>query len=121
MYAGMSNEEIRASGLKELEKINNVSKDVVEWKTWLTGYQFVYPDDSFVWFTDILALKAMSDGNFGVGCILINSEGNIVAQGHNEVFNPYFRSNRHAEMVVMDKFEDTHPDFNGIKGCTLYT
>ena len=117
----MSNEQIRSLGLQELEKINQANKNAIEWRTWLTDYQFVYPDDSFIWFTNILALKAVNDGNFGVGCILIDGNGNIVAQGNNEVLIPYFRSDRHAEMVVMDKFEDTHPDIHEKEGYTIYT
>ena len=117
----MSNEQIRALGLQELERISQINKNAVEWKTWLTDYQFLYTDDSFIWFTNILALKAVDDGNFGVGCILIDGNGNIVSQGNNEVFSPYFRSDRHAEMVVMDKFEDTHPDIHKKEVYTLYT
>ncbi|MCX9076256.1 MAG: nucleoside deaminase [Candidatus Methanoperedens sp.] len=117
----MSNEQIRALGLQELEKISQTNKNAAEWKTWLTDYQFLYRDDSFIGFTNILALKAVDDGNFGVGCILIDGHGNIVAQGNNEVFIPYFRSDRHAEMVVMDKFENTHPDIHEKEGYTLYT
>ncbi len=117
----MSNEQIRALGLQELEKICQANKNAAEWRTWLTDYQFVYPDDSFIWFTNILALKAVDNGNFGVGCILIDGNGNIVAQGNNEVFIPYFRSDRHAEMVVMDKFEDTHSNIHEKEGYTLYT
>ncbi len=69
----------------------------------------------------MLALKGVDSGNFGVGCILVDFHGNVVVQGHNEVFNPYFRSDRHAEMVVMDEFEDTHRDIPKIQGFTLYT
>lgn len=117
----MSNEQIRALGLQELEKISRANKNVAKWKTWLTDYQFVNPDDSFIWFTNILALKAVDDGNFGVGCILTDGNGDIVALGNNEVFIPYFRSDRHAEMVVMDKFEDTNPDVHKREGYTIYT
>lgn len=113
----MHNKKIRALGLQELEKVSSTTK----WKIWLTDYQFVCPDDSFIWLTNILALKAVDNGNFGIGCILIDGFGNIVAYGNNEVFIPYFRSDRHAEMVVMDKFEDTHPYIHKNEVYTLYT
>jgi cytosine deaminase len=119
----MNNELIRQLGLEQLETIGLKYTNVREWKTWLSNYQFntKYPDDRYVWLTCVLALKAVGTGNFGVGCILINAEGNIVAWGHNEVFNPYFRSNRHAEMVVMDKFEDSYQGITSRGGYTLYT
>lgn len=115
------NEHIRALGLHKLEKISHSNKNLAEWKTWLTDYKLKCSDDSFVWFTNILALNAVNDGNFGVGCILINGSGNIVAYGNNEVFMPYFCSDRHAEMVVMDKFEDMYPDIHEKEDYTLYT
>ncbi|MDL5503021.1 MAG: nucleoside deaminase, partial [Candidatus Methanoperedens sp.] len=89
----------------------------------LLDYKFndACPDDKYVWLKNVLALKGVDSGNFGVGCILVDFHGNVVVQGHNEVFNPYFRSDRHAEMVVMDEFEDTHRDIPMIQGFTLYT
>ncbi len=104
----MNDEEIRMSGVKELEEIGFKNKRVRIWKTMLLDYEFdnEYQDDKYIWLTNVLALKAVDSGNFGVGCILVDSSDNIIAEGHNEVFSPYFRSDRHAEMVVMDKFED---------------
>jgi tRNA(Arg) A34 adenosine deaminase TadA len=113
----MHNKKIRALGLQELEKVSSTTK----WKTWLNDYQFACPDDSFIWIANILALKATDNGNFGIGCVLIDGIGNIVTYGSNEIFSPYFRSDRHAEMVVMDKFEDTHPYIHDKDVYTLYT
>lgn len=119
----MKDEVIRTSGSKELEKIGFNNMDVSKMKTYLLDYEFNldYPDDRYVWLTNVLALKAVDAGNFGVGCILVDGRGNVVNQGHNEVFNPYFRSDLHAEMVVMDNFENMHPDFTDMKDHTLYT
>jgi cytosine deaminase len=119
----MTNEQIRESGLRELAKINPENRDTDEFKARLTEYEFdnAYPDDSYIWLADILALEAVNSGNFGVGCILTDVNGNVVVQGHNEVFNPHFRSDRHGEMVVMDEFEDTHQNILNPGGFTLYT
>jgi tRNA(Arg) A34 adenosine deaminase TadA len=119
----MTNERIRKIGLQELAKINPTNKNTYEWKTWLNDYQFnhEYADDKYIWLTNILALRAIVHYNFGVGSVLIDLYGNIVVQGHNEVLNPYFRSDRHAEMVVMDTFEDVHRGINKKKNYILYT
>jgi cytosine deaminase len=119
----MTDERIRESGLRELAKINPENRDIDEFKARLTEYEFdnAYPDDSYIWLADILALGAMNSGNFGVGCVLTDVNGNVVVQGHNEVFNPYFRSDRHGEMVVMDEFEDVHQNILSLEGFTLYT
>jgi tRNA(Arg) A34 adenosine deaminase TadA len=119
----MTKEKIREFGIRELTKIDPKNEGVGKFKTQLMDYQFnnQYADDRYVWLTDVLALKAIDLGNFGIGCILIDINSNVVVQGHNEVFNPYFRSDRHAEMVVMDKFEDTYREFTRLEDYTLYT
>ncbi|MHB8105520.1 MAG: nucleoside deaminase [Dehalococcoidales bacterium] len=119
----MSIESPRQLGLQQLETIISKKDEIKHWKTWLTEYQVNtrFPDDSHVWLTCILALKAVNFGNFGIGCILVNKKGDVVTLGHNEVFYPYFRSDRHAEMVVMDEFEDANPKNTTMKGYTLYT
>jgi tRNA(Arg) A34 adenosine deaminase TadA len=119
----LTHEQIRVFGLQELAKINPKTKAASRLKTWLTDYQFnqEYPDDRYIWLTDVLALRAVDLGNFGVGSILTDDNGNVIFQGHNELFNPYFRSDRHAEMVVMDKFEETHRKITKLEDYTLYT
>jgi cytosine deaminase len=119
----MTGETLRILGLDELKIISIENKDIKFWKDWLAAYDFDarYPDDDYAWLTSVLALKAVNAGNFGIGCVLIDGNGNIVARGHNEVFHPYFRSDRHAEMVVMDEFEDTHHKTASMDGYTLYT
>lgn len=119
----MIKEKIREFGIRELTKIDPKNERVGKFKTQLIDYQFnnQYADDRYIWLTDVLALRAVDSGNFGIGCILIGINGNVVVQGYNEVFNPYFRSDRHAEMVVMDKFEDTYREFTMLEDYTLYS
>ena len=119
----MTDEQIRELGLQGLVKIDPENGRIGKWKTWLKNYRFdqKYPDDSYIWLTDVLALMAVNSGNFGIGSVLIDGSGDVVVQGHNELFNPYFRSDRHGEMVVMDKFEDTNRDATKLEDYTLYT
>jgi hypothetical protein len=58
------------------------------------------------------ALVAALRGNYGVGALLVDPQGTIVARGQNAVFSPYFRSDLHAEMVVMNTFEERHPEID---------
>ncbi|MCP4109616.1 MAG: nucleoside deaminase [Desulfobacteraceae bacterium] len=119
----MTNEQIRETGLQQLDKIVFKSENTGMRKTGLTDYQFnnKYPDDAYIWLTCVLALTAVHYGNFGIGCVLVSADDNVFIQGHNEVFNPYFRSDRHAEMVVMNKFEQMYKKIAGLKNCTLYS
>lgn len=65
------------------------------------------------------ALAAARKGNYGVGAVLVGPGGEIVERGHNLAFEPRFRSDFHAEMVVMNAFEDRFPGLNSMQGYTL--
>lgn len=110
-------------GLALLAQMEPRDNNINRWKEWLGNYQFdtECSDDDYCWLTCALALKSVNSGNFGVGSILVDCAGTIVNWGYNEVFSPYFRSDRHAEMVVVDKFEDLNQDITKLEGYTLYT
>ena len=79
-----------------------------------------YPDDDFALITCEEAFIAVTEGNYGVGSIIVSSSGEILFKGHNQVFHPYFRSDLHAEMVVMNAFEDHYRHISNMKGYKLY-
>jgi tRNA(Arg) A34 adenosine deaminase TadA len=94
------------------------------WKTWLNAYKprAAYPDDPPSLECVKLALAAVEKGNFGIGCVLHDPEGKEAVRGNsNHVFEPYFRSDFHGEMVVLDEFETRFRDVASMKGYTLYT
>jgi len=115
--------DIYKFGFRLLNEIDEKNNDLSKWKEKLSKYKILEDcvDDKYSWVTCILALQAVNLGNFGVGSIIVNKDGEIVTHGHNEVFEPYFRSDNHAEMVVMNKFEKEHKEFNNFKGYVLYT
>lgn len=65
------------------------------------------------------ALEAARCGNYGVGAVLIDPEGDVIERGRNQAFRPRFHSDYHAEMVVMNAFEDHNPDAGNMRGYTL--
>ena len=65
------------------------------------------------------ALAAAGMGNYGVGAVLVDPNGYVVEQGRNSVFFPHFRSDLHAEMVVMNAFEERYPTIDNMRGYTL--
>src|SRR5262249_18485032 len=111
------------TGLRGLTLTPAKVDQVARWRKWLESYQpqAAYPDDAFAKLTCLLALEAVEEGDFGVGGILVDSSGNVVNAGHNLLFKPYFGSDRHAEMVVMDEFEDANQSLTKLVGYTFYT
>jgi cytosine deaminase len=61
------------------------------------------------------ALAAAGMGNYGVGAVLVDPNGKIAEQGRNSVFFPHFRSDLHAEMVVMNAFEERYPAIDNME------
>ena len=66
------------------------------------------------------AAIAASKGTYGVGAVLLDENGKIVVEGHNEVNIEGFRSDLHAEMVVMNKWENEHTE-GGLGKYTLFS
>ena len=79
-----------------------------------------YPDERFSFIACEEAFFALREGNYGVGCVLVGSADEILMRGHNRVFYPYFRSEAHAEMEVMNAAEDRHRDGIAWRHCVLY-
>ncbi len=80
-----------------------------------------HPHDEWVMIALEEAIVGARDGNFAVGAILINADGEVVIRGHNEMFHPYFRSDMHGEMNVITMFEEQYKNFGSVKDFTLVT
>ncbi|HEY7329822.1 MAG TPA: nucleoside deaminase [Gemmataceae bacterium] len=119
----MNHESLRELGQQLLQNLRSVGGSVGHWKDFLANYhpQAQHPDDPNAWLTCILALEGVASDNFGVGAILLDADGQVVAQGYNQVFHPYFRSDRHAEMVVLEGWENSRPQVPWSRGLTLFT
>lgn len=119
----MKRNKILEFGQQELTKVMPSLKNYGHLYESLINYKFQtsFADDDYIWLTCALALKAVSFGNFGIGAILVNSDEDIIEFGFNEVFSPYFRSDLHAEMVIMTKFEDNNRNIKKLKDYALYT
>ena len=64
-----------------------------------------YLDDSVAIHCCRLSLDALEQGNYGVAAVLLNPEGDIVAQAENRVFSNGYNSGAHAEMLLIDQLE----------------
>ncbi len=63
-----------------------------------------YSDDAYAKAANIQALKSVMQGGYGIGSVLINQDGQIIAEAHNAQIQKH-RSDLHAEMTLMTKFE----------------
>lgn len=81
---------------------------------------FDAPEEETAWAACVLAFVSICNNHYGIGALIVDDVFHIVSHGHNEVCGPPFRSDAHAEMVVLDDFERKHPDRRKDK-LTLYT
>jgi len=90
---------------EESEKMTRNNGSLQEIQAAMEAFSPQKPDDRFALITLQEALAAAREGNFGYGACLVNeSTGEVVERGHNRVFYPYFRSDLHAEMDLLDKY-----------------
>lgn len=108
---------------KELEKINATSQFELEVKYNLLNYciDASKADEFGSWVSCVLALKASAEGNFGVGAALFDCGDNLIEYSGNQVFYPRFRSDAHAEMMVVNNYEEKNISRRILHECTLYT
>ena len=94
-----------------------------DWKNYLEKYSLSegLKDEKAAFRACELALRAAELGSFGVGAVLLDDKRNVIVEGHSEVFLNGFRSDLHAEMVVMNKFEIEHREFEKLGSYTLIT
>ena len=66
-----------------------------------------YKDDDFGLVVIRQALTSLKEGSGGIGaCLVDERSGKVVATGRNRQFRPYFRSDLHAEMDLLNRYED---------------
>ncbi len=82
-----------------------------DWKKYVDQYEpsASFKDDVAAARVCQLAATAAELGTYAVGAVLLDDKGEVLADGYNETFVDGFRSDLHAEMVVLTKFEtDQH-------------
>lgn len=66
-----------------------------------------YDDDAYALETLKEAIDALSSGSGGIGACLVDGHtGKVIERGRNRQFNPYFRSDMHAEMDLLNRWEE---------------
>jgi len=93
------------------------------WRRYLDDYvpSTSHTHDPYALRACLLALDAAHVGTYGVGALLFDEDGQILVEGRNKVYEGGFRSDLHAEMVVMNEFESLGWAREKARGCTLVT
>jgi cytosine deaminase len=65
-----------------------------------------YSDDKYAKAANIQALKSVIQGGYGIGSVLVDQDGKIIAAAHNAQIQKH-RSDLHAEMTLLTNFEES--------------
>jgi tRNA(Arg) A34 adenosine deaminase TadA len=92
-------------GIKSDDQVKVILQKI---QNYLTAFQptDTYPDDVYAKAANIQALKSVMEGGYGIGSVLINQEGKILAAAHNAQIQKH-RSDLHAEMTLLTNFEES--------------
>ena len=96
--------------------------ELAEFSKILNEFKSQKPHDTFAVMAIKEAISAIANGGWGIGAVLVdNQSGKVIACGQNKTT----RSDWHAEMDLLNKFENEHPDKklrkDLLKQCTLFT
>jgi tRNA(Arg) A34 adenosine deaminase TadA len=92
-------------GIKVDDPVNVMMQKV---QNYLVAFKLdpVYTDDIYARAANLQAVKSVLEGGYGIGSVLINQEGKIIAESHNNQMQKH-RSDLHAEMSLLTEFEES--------------
>lgn len=90
-------------GIKADDPVNIIFKKI---ESFLVAFlpEKEYSDDEYAKAANIQALKSCMQGGYGIGSVLIDQDGKIIAAAHNSQIQKH-RSDLHAEMTLLTNFE----------------
>ena len=114
---------ILQSGLGQLQSLQTPYSTIVHWRDFLLKNpdEWQHEDDPYTWLSCVQALLAIHEKNYGIGCILVDPQGEVIIQDHNQSFVPRYRTDMHAEMVVLNIWENMRTAPVAEEDYTLYS
>ncbi|MEO5999206.1 MAG: nucleoside deaminase [Chitinophagaceae bacterium] len=92
-------------GINIIDSMNKViDKLEIFLKSYVTDPK--YSEDKYALASCLEALKGVKEGGYGIGAVLIDDKGNILASGHNEQIQ-LNRSDLHGEITLLTNFEQS--------------
>jgi len=91
-------------GIKKEDAVDVIIRKI---ETYLANYTpnlEKYPDDYFAKESNLQAFKSVKEGGYGIGAIMIDATGRIIAKSHNKQIQKH-RSDLHGEMALLTEFE----------------
>ncbi len=85
----------------------------------VAAHNDVRPDDGYARITIEQAIKGALEGNSAIGSVMVDPDGRIILRERNRMFYPRFRSDFHAEMVLLTRYENDLGNHADLSNHTL--
>ena len=106
-----------------MEKAGNISTNAREELLKLAEETASHPEkrshDGFARITITEAIEGGLEGNAAIGALIADPDGEVILREHNRMFYPRFRSDFHAEMVLLTRYENEFGDRADLRNHTL--
>ena len=79
------------------------------------------PHDGYARIAVTEAIDTGLEGNAAIGALIVDLSGEVLLRERNRMFVPRFRSDFHAEMVLLTRYENEHGSRADLRGHTLVT
>ena len=85
----------------------------------LAGQPNRQPHDGYSRIAIGQAIEGGLEGNAAIGALIVDPDGEVILSERNRMFVPRFRSDFHAEMVLLTRYENEHGNEADLRGHTL--
>jgi cytosine deaminase len=99
---------------------DKVRMELVRFRDEVSEHGGDQPHDHFARIVVAEAIDAGLEGNGAVGALLASPNGKVLLVERNRIFVPHFRSDFHAEMVLLSRYEEEYRPVD-LRGHTLVT
>jgi len=91
-------------GIKQDDPVNIIIQKMGNYLMNYTPNLEKYHDDYYAKESNIQAFKSVKEGGYGIGAIMIDATGRIIARSYNKQIQKH-RSDLHGEMALLTEFE----------------
>ena len=100
---------------------SEVTARLLELQEEVAAHEGDRPHDHWARLAVAASIEAGLEGNACIGALLADPDGNVLLNERNRMFIPRFRSDFHAEMALLTRWEEENPSHPGLVGYTLVT
>lgn len=99
----------------------DVRTRLIELRSEVAGHRDREPHDRYSRIATEQAIEGGLEGNAAIGALIADPDGEVILIERNRMFVPRFRSDFHAEMVLLTRYENRHGNQGDLRSHTLVT